>query len=321
MQQMLEKWHSDCVPAPTHLTYDFNYPLEMITEAGTRDGPFCASPLTLARSADWAIHKPRFVEHCERRRQRRIAEEASEALRARKAALRPLFDRLKDVLVLVAGEVFVSFEDFLKFPSVKQLWRPADVAVDPLVRNAAEQAILRDLTESSRRVKVRLFHRIARCLLADDHPLPPHVKDALEHEPSIFVDYEPSKGLAPLHAALTDADMDPIFARLVALFRCGRCSAKLPYPDIATHMVCEHGAVIGQSLVAHFNLPSNLFRCAVRRLLRELGEPVDIKGADFEDQYGSRRFDTCRLMRNGTLRTTERETWAEVVRPAFSRSR
>lgn len=86
-------------------------------------------------------------------------------------------------------------------------------------------------------------------------------------------------------------------------------------------MACEHGAVIGQSLIAHFNLPSNSLRCAVRRLLRELGEPVDIKGADFEAHYGSRRFDTCRLTRNGTLRTTERKTWAEVVRTVSLRPR
>lgn len=170
------------------------------------------------------------------------------------------------------------------------------------------------MSDSFRLAKLRIFDRVARCLLADGHPLPPHVVTALEDEPSVFVDHEPSKGIAPLHAVLTDADLDPILSRVTSLLRCGCCSTKLTYPAIATHLFDVHDAC----LVSSSCLPSESFRVALKRLLSDLGAPMDISTAEFEAKYGRRRFDTYLRTRKGGTRLSHFETWAQVVRLVLS---
>ncbi|BGP26322.1 hypothetical protein JCM10295v2_005270 [Rhodotorula toruloides] len=91
--------------------------------------------------------------------------------------------------------------------------------IDPATWADVRPSVLSLVLANERRDKLRLLdrngYRIGNCAYF-----------VLNREPSPFVDSGPSKGLAPYHSALSDDDINPIFDRLVSLFRCGVCSAR-----------------------------------------------------------------------------------------------
>lgn len=172
--------------------------------------------------------------------------------------------RLEAASAAEGRDFTLTFATFLTLPSVKTFVK----AFDTSQWQPTEPQILHEISYSLRCDKIRLFDRIARCLSSDDTPLPAAIKTILDRETSAFIDYGPSNGLAPLHATLTDADIDQVLARADALFRCGICSAKLNYPYVALHILHDHD---DKSPTAFANLPSAAFRRALKGLLRKLG--------------------------------------------------
>ncbi|BGP01906.1 hypothetical protein JCM10021v2_005616 [Rhodotorula toruloides] len=294
-QQMLEHWHSNCAPGEGSLAEDFEYPCELLTDE------------------EWLLNKAPLIEYCEKRRRERLADAGERSgepsAASRQQALLPFF-QLVEAKFAAAGHVFsITFDTFLHLPGVKPFWRRAN-GVDLKDWSQAESDIERDVFEAIRRDKIRLFDRITRCLASDGVSLPSAIESMLEQEPFIYVDYEPSNGLAPLHAALTDAEMDSIFSRAVALFRCGRCSTKLGYPAIIEHARKEHNS---SDLLANATLPSEDFRVAFQDLLSQLGAPCDISAAGFASTYASGRFDVLWLTKAGEEWLSESQTWAQIT--------
>ncbi|BGP33930.1 hypothetical protein JCM10296v2_005739 [Rhodotorula toruloides] len=238
-----------------------------------------------------------------------LTDEAANTAATRQQSLLPLF-QLVEAKFAAAGHVFsITFDTFLRLSSVRPFWRNTN-GVDLKEWSQAESEIERDVFEAIRCDKIRLFDRITRCLASDGFSLPSDITLMLKQEPSIYVDYEPSKGLAPLHAALTDADMDFVFSRAVALFRCGGCSTKLGYPAIIEHARKEHKI---SDLLANATLPSEAFRIDFQDLLSQLGAPCDISAADFASTHASGRFDVLWLTKAGEEWLSESETWGQVT--------
>lgn len=105
---------------------------------------------------------------------------------------------------------------------------------------------------------------------------------------------------------LGDDEMDPIFARATALFRCGFCSSKFTYPDIANHLVEMHGA---GPVTAYAHVPAPAFRRAVKDLLVEMKLPFTTTSSDLGDS----RFDVEERSGSGVAFTRCDQSWADVV--------
>ncbi|EMS23047.1 hypothetical protein NBRC10512_004720 [Rhodotorula toruloides] len=292
LKRMLAAWHVGCLPARGSLDQPSPYTAELLTEE------------------EWVAGKTPLIEYAERRRQQRLRSEALGAFQDRQEALRPLYNRLRPVVTPRTQGVFVQFGQFVDLPSVKPLWRRGAVPEDAETWTRLEAVITSDILHRIHLDKVLLFDRIARSLLGDGYRIGGFAQFVLEREPSPFVDFDPSKGLAPYFAALSDGDMKPIFDRLAALFRCGVCSKKLSYPAIAVHIDTKHGPY---GLLSSACPPSDSFRTALKRSLGDIGAPFDISAVDFKAQYGPQRFDTYLRTRDGGTRKSEFESWATVT--------
>ncbi|BGP33943.1 hypothetical protein JCM10296v2_005752 [Rhodotorula toruloides] len=229
----------------------------------------------LLTSQEWDACKGPLIEYAARNEHERLWREAQEDEEYRQEELKPLFQRLKGV-----------------------------------VAPSAEPVVLRDVFDHIHRDKVRLFDRIARAHLAAGVALPTFIKKVLGCESAPFVDCDPSKGLASLHAVLTDSDMDPMLTNLTSLFRCGICSAKRTYPAIAIHLVDEHDVT---NVPAYANVPSDAFRQATKGLLDDFDTSSDTSFAAFETAHGDARFDVTTRASSGEMETSVGETWAHVL--------
>lgn len=234
---------------------------------------------------------------------------AHDALQKRNDALRPLFDRLRPGIVAIEPGVGIFFASFFTLPTVEMI-KPATIVADEAAMAPFESQILKEVRDRVRLDKVILFVRLARFLRNAGHRLSDSVKSVLDRERSPFVDFDPSKGLAPLHAALTDLDMDPLFSQVTSLFRCGICSTKLPYPVIAIHLVNEHDVA---NVPAYAHVPSGDFRKALKGLLDDLGHSSQLELSAFEVFYSDCRFDVTTRTGGGELRSSIGETWEQVV--------
>ncbi|BGP26334.1 hypothetical protein JCM10295v2_005282 [Rhodotorula toruloides] len=296
LSKVKAKFHSDCIPAPCGYAQDF-----------LRDD-------RLLRDEEWDACRGPLVEYAARNRHERLWREEQEDQEYRQDELKPLYERLKGVVESARQAVFLSLATFLDLPSVKTLWQHQVAFDDQDLSDLADPAILRDVFDHIHRDKVRLFDRSAREHLADGVALPAFVKTVLKCDTSSFVDCDPSKGLAPLHAVLTDNDMDPVLSRLTSLFRCGVCSAKRNYPAIAIHLIDEH---IAKNVPAYAQVPSAAFRQAIKCLLDDFGLSEDTSLVAFETAHGNARFHVTTRTCSSETETNVGETWAQVARSSL----
>lgn len=273
-------------------------------------------------ATEWEKYKSPIVACVHRRRFDRIWREESaahDARQKRQEALRPLFGRLqppKRSATSARASIPISFAIFLALPTVETLWYPANAFIDARGWPPLEPQILSEICTRIRLDKVVLFDRIVRAHVADNGVLPSTtMKPIASSSSSPFIDCDPSKGLVPLHAALTDRDMDPLFAQVTSLFRCGICSTKLPYPDIAIHLVDDHDV---PNVPAYAHVPSSDFRKAIKSLLDDLGHSLQLELAAFEFFYADCDFDVTMRSASGQFETSVGETWAQVVRSVLS---
>ncbi|BGP09933.1 hypothetical protein JCM10049v2_005811 [Rhodotorula toruloides] len=298
MAAMLADLHTDCMPGPASL-YQFFQSDERLTDE------------------EWEKYKSPIVACVHRRRFDRIWREeiaAHDARQKRQEALRPLFGRLqppKRSATSARASIPISFAIFLALPTVETLWYPANAFIDARGWPPLEPQILSEICTRIRLDKVVLFERIVRAHVADNGVLPSTtMKPIASSSSSPFIDCDPSKGLVPLHAALTDRDMDPLFAQVTSLFRCGICSTKLPYPDIAIHLVDDHDV---PNVPAYAHVPSSDFRKAIKSLLDDLGHSLQLELAAFEFFYADCDFDVTMRSASGQFETSVGETWAQVL--------
>jgi hypothetical protein len=198
--------------------------------------------------------------------------------------------------------------------SIERLWlpdaaaaQPAQPAPSPLI----ERFLVKDAADKAHEEKVRLFFRIARALLHDDDDenaaLPESVTAMLEHVDSRVQDSKQSDVFRSYCLdILGDDEMDPIFARATALFRCGFCSSKFTYPDIANHLVEMHGA---GPVTAYAHVPAPAFRRAVKDLLVEMKLPFTTTSSDLAEY----RFDVDEESESDVATTLCDQSWAEVA--------
>lgn len=309
---MLSEWHSDCTPGPSSSLDDFlHFSDERLTEEGGIASPDLSDRADIAL-AEWEKYQNPIIDYVHRQRFDRIWSEriaAHNALQKRNDALRPLFHRLRPGIVAAKSGIAISFASFLTLQTVKMI-NPATIVADEAAMAPFEPQILKEVRDRVRLDKVILFVRLAGFLRNAGHRLSDSLRSVLDREPSPFVDFDPSKGLAPLHTALTDLDMDPLFSQVTPLFRCGICSTKLLYPDIASHLVNEHDVA---NVPAYAHVPSGDFRKAIKGLLDDLGHSSQLELSAFEVFYSDCRFDVATRTGGGELRMSIGETWEQVV--------
>lgn len=217
--------------------------------------------------------------------------------------MKPFYEKLSAQDPLAARLAFDSFS-YLS-PTVTELWRPADAQKRPSWWTKAEPAVLAAVRKRVEADKLRLFVRLARSLFADgDRDLPVWTLALLRNH--IVKPTELENGCL----ATTDqhADMDEIFSRATALFRCGFCSSKLIYDDLATHLVSKHDA---GPLIAYTPLPSVEFRKSIRTVLKALGLPVTTAAASL-DSY-KYEYDVDVRAPSGLAFRLRDQTWEQVV--------
>ncbi|BGP41951.1 hypothetical protein JCM10449v2_005948 [Rhodotorula kratochvilovae] len=258
------------------------------------------NPFDLEEPADWDAVKPFIVDYAECCRRVRLCREQAIYRADRKEQIRPLYDQVRALLDSSRRRVYPNLVDFALLPSVKPLWFPDNVVVTPSSWPALYPSILVDALREIRTLKIRLFDRVARTFPS----LPPYIRLTLLSE---LVDPDPAR--APLHALLSDSDMDPLFARATALFRCGQCARKLVYPDIVEHLRDAHGAGSAQC-AAWACFPREEFGHAVRGMLAAAG--LEEETSDESLRRMGRVSAVWERCANGTVRET-RESWDELT--------
>ncbi|BGP26319.1 F-box domain containing protein [Rhodotorula toruloides] len=198
-------------------------------------------------------------------------------------------------------------------PFSKKLGTLASFVLDSDEWPENEAQIVSEARTRARLDQMILFDRMARAYGTENALVQPHLTRMIAFSTSPFGDHDLSKGLAPLHAGLTDPDRDPLFAQVTSLFRCGICSANFPYPNIAVHLVDDHDV---PSVPAYAHIPINAFRKAIKDLLNQLG-----RSSQLEVSFADCRFDVTTRTASGELETSIGETWAQVSPAELDASR
>lgn len=244
----------------------------------------------------------------------RPAREAARLARRqkRRQKLRRLFKRTKQRVTQRQTSHFFSFSYFcVGLKSIERLWLPDAAAAKPALSPVIERFLVKDACDKAHEEKVRLFLRIARVLLEDGGAgaaaLPESVTSMLEHVDSQIQDSKQTDVFRSYCLGiLGDDEMDPIFARATALFRCGFCSSKFTYPAIANHLVEVHEA---GPVTAYAHVPAPAFRRAVKDLLVEMKLPCTTTSSALADY----RFDVEEKSGSGVTITRCDQKWADVV--------
>lgn len=158
--------------------------------------------------------------------------------------------------------------------------------------------------------KLVVFMRIAVTLRADEPTaLPTAIRSLLDSVDTSDSTPE-GPGLLETHFAGHEQEIDEIMARATTLLRCGFCSRKLSFEQIAEHVIDEHGA----GPVAPFALvPQKGFRDAVRSLLNSLQMPSTTALTDIR----TIKVTVDELMPSGLTLTSHGVPFEEAVRDFF----
>ncbi|GAA5864883.1 hypothetical protein JCM3774_004260 [Rhodotorula dairenensis] len=260
--------------------------------------------------AEWCDLADLYVHLSQTNKEQRKLREDSVARPVRREALRPLFERIKQLSALRQNAHFFTFAYFCEgLDSIKRLWSSAGAAPKPVHLPRVERFLVKEVCDEIRWEKVRLFLRIAHAIL-DDGPtsvLPHWAVSMLDYVDSRIRDLEQRDTLKRYClSGVVDVDMDAILSRATALFRCGFCSTKLLYPAIANHLVETHRA---GPVTAYAHVPAPAFRRAVNDLLVEMNLP---RTTSCETLAGH-RFDVEETSASGVQMTLCDQSWDEVL--------
>ena len=266
-----------------------------------------------SRPPEWCDLGDLYVKLSQRNKEQRLRRAQDAARQVRRQKLRPLFDRIKQQTTQRQTSHFFSFSYFcVGLKSIERLWQldtpEARTAASPVI----ERFLVKDACDKAHQEKVRLFLRIARVLHDDDDDdenaaLPESVTSMLECVDSQIQDSKQTDVFRSYcFGILGDDEMDPIFARATALFRCGFCSSKFTYPAIANHLVelYEAGPV-----KAYAHVPAPAFRRAVKKMLVEMKLAFTTTSSALADY----RFEVEEMSGSGVTITLCDQSWADVV--------
>ncbi|BGP20846.1 hypothetical protein JCM10213v2_009011 [Rhodosporidiobolus nylandii] len=178
-----------------------------------------------------------------------------------------------------ARRVYLPFTDWLHLPSIKLLWQEDKTDVDAAVWPTIRQHVMEEMTALMRATKLELFQLVASALRVDGSSLPANVVNVLD-------------GGAP-NASLSDADMDPILARVTALFSCALCHKKFPFDECYSHVSEVHSSLTSLERVSpelDCLLPHANFRNAVLQLLRSTDGLDEAVTTSAQLEGGNMRF-------------------------------
>ncbi|BGP50113.1 hypothetical protein JCM10450v2_006024 [Rhodotorula kratochvilovae] len=191
---------------------------------------------------EWYYIEDRVVAWVKEERRARLKAEKLYSQAEHRANLARLHGLIAKCVDAETRALLPPLHSFLRLPSLQALWNQVDVDIhgDDLAHVFARA--LADALEAVRADRLTLFDRLARTLLAEGDVLPPSVVAALATSPSPFLDANPSRGLAPAFAALSEQDLAAVFDRAAALFACGLCGALLPFASIVPHVHAAQGS-------------------------------------------------------------------------------
>jgi len=235
-----------------------------------------------------------------------IAWEKADARYRRRFHLKPLYDQLVAAAPRAEQALWPRFEAFYELPSVRVLWQPENAIVDPADWHALRPTILAEVQREMRIDKLYCFDIVARGLGAAGAQLGHEVNAALDGEPSIFLDArDESRGLAPLHAHLSNTVIDGVLDRATAVLECTSCSIHLSYAEMLAHLKDHHSRYPYGSCEA----PMVDFVKLLRDCLVEAGkDEATTKASDLRDLGAV--FDVG--VKGG--RVSRGRTWDQVVR-------
>lgn len=260
---------------------------------------------------EWVELGALYVRLSQRNKEARLRRVQDAARQIRRQKLRPLFEGLRQQTAQRQTSHFFSFWYFcVGLKSIERLWLPDSAAAKSAPSPVIERFLVRDACDKAHEEKVRLFLRIARALLEDDTKtaaLPESVASMLEYVDSRITDSKQTDVFRSYCLGiLGDDEMDPIFARATALFRCGFCSSTFTYPDIANHLVEMHEA---GPVTAYAHVPAPCFRRAVKDLLVEMKLPLTTTSSDLADY----RFEVEEQSGSGVTITFCDQSWLDVL--------
>ncbi|BGP02604.1 hypothetical protein NBRC10513v2_003706 [Rhodotorula toruloides] len=160
----------------------------------------------------------------------------------RRNALRTLRQQVFASCTPLEQQLFPRDAAFYRLPTVEPLWEPEGVVANPASWSAIVPSIRLEVQRQMRHDRVWCADQLARVLHKSRIPLPDAVLRAISQESSPFVDEkDETKGLAPLHAQVTDAEVDKLFARPVSIFMCSEYCGLYPFTDAIKHLSMVHG--------------------------------------------------------------------------------
>ncbi|GAA6035448.1 hypothetical protein JCM8097_000260 [Rhodosporidiobolus ruineniae] len=221
--------------------------------------------------------------------------------------LRQLYEQLRNRVSEAERKAFPPKPDWYESPSVKPLWEPENVVVKAQTWPSIFPQLLAEAKLSIRETKVELFKLIATSMLSHGSPLPDNIKTALTDDAALSL--------------LTDADMDPIFARATALFSCAvdGCEHKHVYPDIYQHVALKHASDTDvSSPELDCEVPHRTFQVAVRQMLLRAGrDEATTTNADLEAL--GERFAVAGTHKKGFQNSynLQKQTWAYITRHEY----
>ncbi|BGP34490.1 hypothetical protein JCM10296v2_006311 [Rhodotorula toruloides] len=121
---------------------------------------------TVVTDEEWPELKPRVVKVLDSVRKKRQSLELKSQQAARRDALKPYYEQLRqDELSPAARTFFPLFADFLLFDSTRSLWEPKDAVVNESVYNAARDAMEDEINEWRVDVRFYALQQILVCTL------------------------------------------------------------------------------------------------------------------------------------------------------------
>ncbi|BGP31915.1 hypothetical protein JCM10296v2_003694 [Rhodotorula toruloides] len=204
-------------------------------------------------------------------------------------------------------QLFPREAAFYRLPTVESLWEPEGVVVNPATWSAIVPSIRLEVERQIRHDKMWCTDQLARILHKSRIPLSDAVVRASSQESSPFIDEkDETKGLASLHAQITDAEVDKLSARPVSIFLCSEYCGLYPFADAIKHLGMKHGYF-------HTDVSCLPAPASYLQLVDDMLERANLDRADttMEDLAGFGNRFTIELRTGKTLRN---QPW-KVVNP------
>ncbi|BGP20844.1 hypothetical protein JCM10213v2_009009 [Rhodosporidiobolus nylandii] len=231
-------------------------------------------------NAEWGRIRKTLLAAVDQNKSRRLAHERLAAQQVRKTDLQPLHAAIRSSLP-AGSEARATFPPstsaaWLNLPGVKALWEEEQDGAGGSWSPEAKQKILEQAKARAWETKVEYASKVTRALLKEGGAdfLPDAVAHAVKQEADALVwstsHLSSPRVLAPLHAALSAADVDAVLSPALASFCCSYCGRLAPYTETVQHIYRGvHG--LHPEVPYALQVPPEGWRKAVKGMLRSAG--------------------------------------------------